>query len=129
MSKKTADNWLALAEYDLETAKAMLATKRYLYVAFMCQQALEKTLKACYVLQHGRTPPYTHNLLRLAAELAFAQDLTGDRREHIEVLNSYYVESRYTEDMEAMMKAINEEKAKALFTSTEEVFRWLKSRM
>jgi len=129
MSKKTADNWLALAEYDLETARAMLATKRYLYVAFMCQQAIEKTLKACYVLQHQKTPPYTHNLLRLVAELAFAGDLTGDRREHVEVLNSYYVESRYTEDMESLMKTITEEKAKALLASTEEVLRWLKSRM
>jgi hypothetical protein len=28
--------WADLSDYDLETAKAMLQTKRYLYVAFMC---------------------------------------------------------------------------------------------
>jgi HEPN domain-containing protein len=31
--------WLDLAKYDLETAKAMLYSKRYLYVGFMCHQA------------------------------------------------------------------------------------------
>ena len=32
------DYWFELAEYDLETAKAMLTTRRVLYVGFMCQQ-------------------------------------------------------------------------------------------
>jgi hypothetical protein len=28
--------WVELSHYDLETAQAMLDTKRYLYVGFMC---------------------------------------------------------------------------------------------
>ena len=39
-------HWLERSKYDLETAKAMLDTRRYLYVAYMCQQAVEKLLKA-----------------------------------------------------------------------------------
>lgn len=38
--------WIDIADYDLETADAMFITKRWLYVAFMCHQAIEKTLKA-----------------------------------------------------------------------------------
>lgn len=38
--------WIELAEYDIQTAKAMLETKRFLYVGFMCQQTIEKSLKA-----------------------------------------------------------------------------------
>jgi HEPN domain-containing protein len=34
------------ADYDLDTAKAMLQTERYLYVGFMAHQAIEKALKA-----------------------------------------------------------------------------------
>jgi HEPN domain-containing protein len=34
--------WTEIADYDLETAKAMLASKRYLYVGFMCHQTIEK---------------------------------------------------------------------------------------
>lgn len=37
--------WLEIAEYDLETARAMLETGRYLYVGFMCHQVVEKALK------------------------------------------------------------------------------------
>ena len=28
--------WLKIANYDLKTAEAMLKSKRYLYVGFMC---------------------------------------------------------------------------------------------
>ena len=41
--------WIERANYDLITAQAMLETKRYLYVAFMCQQSLEKVLKAIII--------------------------------------------------------------------------------
>ena len=46
--KKATANWLASADYDMQTAEAMFESKRYLYVVFMCHLALEKTLKALY---------------------------------------------------------------------------------
>jgi HEPN domain-containing protein len=44
--RKDTANWIALADYDIETARHMLATTRYLYVIFLCHLALEKLLKA-----------------------------------------------------------------------------------
>ncbi len=32
--------WVEMSDYDFDTAKAMLDTKRYLYVAFMCHQVV-----------------------------------------------------------------------------------------
>jgi HEPN domain-containing protein len=46
MMRKDTRNWIALAEYDLETAVHMLETGRFLYVIFICHLALEKVLKA-----------------------------------------------------------------------------------
>lgn len=48
--------------YDLETAKAMLNAGRYLYVVFMCQQAIEKLVKGIYVLYTGNEAVRTHNI-------------------------------------------------------------------
>ena len=31
------EHWIERSQYDLDTAKAMLDTGRYLYVAYMCQ--------------------------------------------------------------------------------------------
>ena len=46
--KDKINYWLDLADYDLETAKAMLNSGRFLYVGFMCHQTIEKALKAMY---------------------------------------------------------------------------------
>ena len=77
MNEKTIKNWLDLARYDLETASAMLARGRYLYVAFTCQQAIEKLLKALFVKTKNCTPPYTHNLLKLCDETGLMSELSG----------------------------------------------------
>jgi HEPN domain-containing protein len=59
-------NWLDLSKYDYVTAKAMLNSRRYLYVAFTCQQSIEKMLKAIFCTKKNETPPYTHNLIKMA---------------------------------------------------------------
>jgi len=41
MEEKTR-YWIELAEYDLETAKVMLFSKRLLYVGFMCHRSSRK---------------------------------------------------------------------------------------
>jgi HEPN domain-containing protein len=129
MSQKIIDNWLSLAKYDLATAQDMLDAKRYLYVAFMCQQAIEKILKACYVKQLTSTPPYTHNLLRLVKELSFKDEMGGQTITTIEELNSYYIESRYTENIEELSKVLTEAKAIAILNSTRELFEWIKAHL
>ena len=44
--RKDTANWIALTDYDIETARHMLETGRYLYVVFLCHLSLEKMLKA-----------------------------------------------------------------------------------
>ncbi len=54
--------WLELSNYDFETAEAMLNSQRFLYVGFMCHQAVEKMLKAVFVKKFEEIPPFTHSL-------------------------------------------------------------------
>lgn len=59
--------WFDSAEYDLQTAHAMLETQRLLYVGFMCHQTIEKALKGIYVSRKPEEElPYIHKLVRLA---------------------------------------------------------------
>ncbi|MBW8041674.1 MAG: HEPN domain-containing protein [Planctomycetes bacterium] len=47
----------------------------------------------------------------------------------MEELNSYYIESRYTEDIEELTRQFTEAKAKSILESTEEIFKWIKTRL
>lgn len=129
MSKKVIDNWIALAEYDFDTAKAMLKTGRYVYVAFTCQQSIEKILKANFVKEKNTTPPYTHNLKRLVSELFFFSELNPEQITFIEYLNTYYIESRYTDELSEISKNLKKKQATDILEKTKKLFLWLKKKI
>ena len=125
MSEKIVNNWYQLADYDIGSADAMLKSGRYIYVAFLCQQAVEKTLKGLFVKETLETPPYTHNLRRLAKKLNLYNDLSEKQIELIDTLNVYYIESRYTETIENMMKLVDKTRANQILTDSREMLGWL----
>jgi HEPN domain-containing protein len=61
---KTSAEWFRQAEYDIETAKAMFKTGRYIYTVFMCHLSVEKALKGLYVIRFKKDPAkLAYNLL------------------------------------------------------------------
>jgi HEPN domain-containing protein len=78
--------WIEIADYDLETAKAMLVSKRYLYVGFMCHQVIEKTIKAYYSSAKEDVPPYSHNLKSLAEKCELLPLFSEEQLDFIEEL-------------------------------------------
>ncbi len=129
MNEKTINNWLELARYDLETASAMLAGGRYLYVAFTCQQSIEKLLKALFVKKKGRTPPYTHNLLKLCEDAGIMTELNENQLSFIEQLCSYYIQSRYTEELHRLSSMLTKDTTSLLYRETGELFSWLRQKI
>jgi HEPN domain-containing protein len=117
-------HWVERAEYDLETAKAMLDTVRYLYVAYMCQQAVEKLLKALIAKQNKENLPI-HNLTRLAEIAEISNDLKIEQLDFLAELTPYSIEARYGDYKESLSEIINEQRARDVYKKTEEIFQWL----
>lgn len=129
MNEKTIKNWIKISEYDIETGEAMLRTGRYLYVAYTCQQAIEKILKAYYVKEKGITPPYIHNLRRLISELSIINEISNEQSEFIDFINSYYIEARYSEELDILKLTLNEKKATEIFNKTKTFIQWIKMKL
>jgi HEPN domain-containing protein len=114
---KDVKAWMEASRYDLETARALLKSRRYLYVLFMCQQAIEKILKACATMKTGEFPPRVHNLSRLG-ELA-AVDFTEEERTLLERLSLYYLQSRYPPEIQTLSKNVGRSIAASQLRQTE----------
>ena len=117
-------HWLERAEYDLETAKAMLHAARYLYVAYTCQQAVEKILKAIIAQNNMENLPI-HNLNRLAEIAEVKNELTPQQFDFLAELTPYCIEARYGDYKETLSEIIGKEKAEEIFIETERIFKWL----
>ena len=77
------------AEYDLETAEVMLDTARYLQVAYMCQQAVEKLLKGIIAQQDKENFPI-HSLNRLAEVAGITTDLNAEQFNYLLQINKIH---------------------------------------
>ena len=120
--------WLELADYDIETAKAMLNSKRYLYVGFMCHQTIEKALKA--VIAHscieGEIPPKSHDLSKLAAQADILGKMSEEQQDFLEELNPLNIQARYPAYKDQIYETLTQEKCQELIDSTEELLCWIK---
>jgi HEPN domain-containing protein len=115
--------WVDQARYDLDTARAMLEARRYIYVLFCCQQAVEKALKAKIVGLTGELPPRIHNLIKLAEKGGI--HLSTEQSLLFRDLSGYYVKTRYPEEIQAMGSALTREIVTDYFRKTEEALQWL----
>lgn len=122
--RKDSANWIALTDYDLETARHMLATGRYLYVIFLCHLALEKILKA-HVAEVTQTLPIkTHDSIYLVKKIEL--ELPQPYLDFIGKINTASIPTRYPDDCQRSLKEFPEPVAKDYLKQTTELVQWLK---
>ncbi len=120
--------WLDRVLYDMDTAKAMLQTQRFIYAVFMCQQAIEKCFKALLVYQDVEIVPI-HNLRRLAELAGVVHELDEAVLMKLDFLSRYYINARYKEDLNQLSKGITEPVTQDFIQFSEEIVTWLCQKM
>ena len=123
MRKDTA-NWIALTDYDLETAQHMLATGRYLYVIFLCHLALEKILKAHVAEVTQSLPIKTHDLIYLVKKSEL--ELSQQHLDFVGKINTASIPTRYPEDLQRSLKEYPKAVAEDYLNQSMELIQWLK---
>lgn len=118
--------WIEIAEYDLETARAMQKSSRFLYVGFMCHQVVEKILKGYYVFVKNETPPYTHNLTYLAEQSRIYELMTETHKNTLDLLGPLNIQARYPTHKEKLFQSLNKERCDEIIIQTEEIYQWIK---
>lgn len=126
--------WNEIASYDLETADAMLNTGRYLYVAFMCQQAIEKLVKGIFVFHYGEEAARTHNIWNILKPLIDDEKFNKETEDYLNQnkiffadLAFYYISERYPSYKENLSNRLNKDSSTKLLLTTKEVFKCLVS--
>jgi HEPN domain-containing protein len=119
--------WLNHAQYDLDSADVMYQGGRWLYVVFMCQQAVEKLCKGLYLLYIDDNVPRIHNISNLIRhfENTLSEKIPEETFNFFDRLTNFYLSDRYPEYQQSISSMVNEQSAKAILKKTKEVFKWL----
>lgn len=118
-----AERLLKQAERDLENARKNVAVEAYEVASFMAHQAVEKHLKAAWMVTKSEHAPRTHSL----TELGDALGVPKDRRKHLVYLNPDYVITRYPDAANGIPYEIyDRETAESKVRAAEQAFEWLR---
>ena len=126
MEESMTDYWLDLVDYDLDTAEAMYQTGRWLYVAFMCHQVIEKVLKAYWCFKRDDDPPYTHNHRRIAEGTGIWNKLTEEQCDFIENMASYNIEGKYPRYKAELSKRMSPDFCRQMIDETKQIQLWIR---
>jgi HEPN domain-containing protein len=121
--------WIELSDYDYDTALAMLQSKRYLYVGFMCHQTIEKILKAYFNSHHNEPAPYTHSLSYLAKKANIYNSLSNDFKNFIDILEPLNIEARYPSDKARLLLSLTKDRCDSILLGTKNLQSWIKERL
>jgi len=121
--------WIELSDYDIETAYAMLKSKRYLYVGFMAHQSIEKILKAHYVKVQKKTAPFSHSLSYLAKKAKIYEQFSEKQKLFIDMLEPLNIESRYPSNKTQLLRSLTEKRCIEIFESSKELQQWIKQKL
>lgn len=127
--RQQVEYWLELADYDMETARAMLSTRRLLYVIFMCHQVIEKALKGVYTSRCKAISPKLHALVKLAELSALFDEMTEDQREWLSALQPMNIESRYPTEKAKLMAGLTVSECERMIVETVEMLQWIKQKL
>jgi len=103
------EEWITLAQEDLDTATEMVPRNRWRHVCFHAQQAAEKFIKALLTSRQIEIPR-THDFEKLMQLLADAKSL-GLLDLDILDLSEYAVDTRYPSDSVEALSADDGERA------------------
>ena len=105
----------------------MLKSGHLLYVVFLCQQAVEKVLKALWCDKREDSPPYTHNLEVLSESLDLK--LSDENNFFLELLSRFYIVGRYPSFKQKLASDLDLKKAEQMFQNSKEFVQWCKQSM
>ncbi len=86
-------------------------------------------LKAYFSAIKDETPPYVHNLKRLAEQSGLLQSFSEEQLDFIEEIMPMNIEARYPTYKEHLLKILTEDKCKNILNQTEELCIWIKQQL
>jgi HEPN domain-containing protein len=118
--RKEAQNWLDQAADDFDGAEFNFQGKRYSIASFLCQQAVEKALKALLIEKTGNFPRI-HDLTRLARLLEAPKDIVT----RCSRITPAYTTSRYPD----APKQYSKEDCEKLLGDSKVVLKWIEEKL
>jgi len=124
--RKEVENWWKQAEIDMSSAENAFRSGDYYLVAFLCQQSVEKGLKALYIKKRKESPGTVHSLIFLGKSTGIPENYYSILRR----LSPDFVITRYPDAAHGLpYELYDEEIAKERMNLAKKVVGWIRKEL
>ncbi len=113
------------SERKWETAEVLFAAEKYADALFFCHLAIELRLKGLVAKATRDTPPYIHDLPRLA--LLAQLELSAEKKADLAEISTFNIRARYDDYKLMRHKKATKEFAEKYMTISRELLAYLSS--
>jgi len=119
--------WIDSAEKDYQAMIHLFEKGDYTWSLFIGHLVLEKLLKAWYAKNLLDTPPFIHDLLRLAENGQLS--LSEDQKDVLDTITTFNIRSRYDDYKMEFHKKCSKEFTEKWVGNVEEMREWIKKKL
>lgn len=122
-NQKLIDFWKSNSDEDFDTMMDLYQSKRYNWSLFIGHITLEKILKAYFIKTNNISPPFTHNLLKLAKESNL--ELTEEIKLQLSTITAFNINTRYDDYKQSFYKKCTAEYTKIWIDHIIDLRSWI----
>ena len=124
--RKEVENWLSQAVDDFDGAEFNFQGKKFYIAAFLCQQAVEKALKALFLYERRGEVPQSHSLIYLATNTSVPKRFYSFLKE----LTPKFVDTRYPDAaVDLPSRIYDKDNTQEILEHSGEVLEWIRRRL
>ncbi|MFH0725147.1 MAG: HEPN domain-containing protein [Pseudomonadota bacterium] len=119
--------WVMSSDHDFNAMTHLFDKGDYTWSLFIGHLVIEKLLKAMYVYQVDITPPFIHDLVRLAEKSKIY--LTEDQRDFLDTVSTFNLQARYDDYKMAFHRKCSQAFAEKWIDQIKEFREWIKNKL
>jgi HEPN domain-containing protein len=124
--RKEIQNWLDQSNDDFDGAQFNFHEGKYYIAAFLCQQSVEKALKALFLYERKGEVPQSHSLIYLASNTSTPKSFYSFLKE----LTPKFIDTRYPDaSVDLPSRIYDKRNTGRLLKESKEVLKWIKKRL
>jgi HEPN domain-containing protein len=124
--RKEIQNWLDQSNDDFDGAQFNFHGGKYYIAAFLCQQSVEKALKALFLYERKGEVPQSHSLIYLASNTSTPKSFYSFLKE----LTPKFIDTRYPDaSVDLPSRIYDKRNTGRLLKESKEVLKWIKKRL
>lgn len=118
--------WIKSADKDYQAMTNLFEKGDYTWSLFVGHLLIEKLLKAVYALKKPETPPFMHDLLRLAEKCRL--DLDENQKDILDTITTFNIRARYDDYKMEFHNKCTKDFTEEWINHIKEIRIWLKER-